>query len=112
MGWSGGHEVFNGVARVLVEHPSAGEDLKRAVLGTLIDRLRHEDWDSEDESLQEFRDDAVIVELFRKRGITTTCGDRTGGPGTSECARKLLHQGDHVDEKDNSWWTKAKGVPA
>lgn len=66
MGWSSGGDIFNGVAKALVEL-GADERIKRGVLGPLIDSLRDGDWDTEDESMQEFRDDPVIVELFVRR---------------------------------------------
>lgn len=68
MGWASGGTVFDNVARSL-QHADADDTLKRHVLGPLIDSLRENDWDTEDESLHEFRDDAVIVELFAERGI-------------------------------------------
>lgn len=66
MGWSSGSDIFNGVAKALVEL-DADDRIKRGVLGPLIDSLRDGDWDTEDESMQEFRHDPVIVELFVQR---------------------------------------------
>lgn len=111
MGWSsGGSRVFDPVARALIE-AGASDDLKRRTLGPLIDELRDLDWDTQDESLEEFRDDPVIVALFRERGTTDTCKDGGGGEQTTECGRKLGHDGDHVDGDDNSW-TDAEVAPA
>jgi hypothetical protein len=43
--------------------------IKRRVLGQLIDKLTNDDWDTQLESLDEFKGDAVIVELFAERGF-------------------------------------------
>lgn len=103
MGWgSAGHSIFDPMARSLTE-AGASDEVKRTTLGALIDRLRGEDWDTCDESLEQFRDDPVIVTLFRERGITTTCRNDDGPDDTDACERKLGHNGDHVDENDNSW---------
>ena len=66
MGWASAGDIFNPVAQALIDL-GADERMKRGVLGPLIDRLRDGDWDTEDESLQEFRDDPVIVDLFKQR---------------------------------------------
>ncbi len=69
MGWASAGEIFDPVAKALVDL-NAPEETKRRVLGTLIDKLQDGDWDTEYESLEEFSDDPVIVDLFRERGIT------------------------------------------
>lgn len=103
MGWaSGGSRIFDPVTRALIA-AGANDDIKRQTLGPLIDELRELDWDTEDESLEEFRDDPVIVALFRERGVTEICRASNGPAGADECMRTLGHQGDHVDGKDNSW---------
>lgn len=103
MGWgSAGHTIFDPMARSLIE-AGASDEVKRDTLGPLIDKLRGEDWDTEGESLEEFADDPVIVALFRERGITTECGDGGGHEQATECTRLLGHEGDHVDDQDNSW---------
>ncbi len=68
MGWSSGGEIFDPVARALIEC-GADDATKRRVLGELIDRLQDGDWDTEDESVDEFRDDPLIVQLFKERGV-------------------------------------------
>ncbi|WP_326637323.1 hypothetical protein OG884_26660 [Streptosporangium sp. NBC_01755] len=102
MGWASGGVIFDDVAHALIE-AGAADELKRRTLGKLIDWLREEDWDTETESLEEFRDDSVIVALFRERGITMQCSDRTGPTNAGVCTRKLGHAGDHVDHQDFSW---------
>jgi hypothetical protein len=58
MGWASAGEIFDPVAAALIE-AGASDDLKRRVLGMLIDKLQDGDWDTEDESLSEFAHDQV-----------------------------------------------------
>lgn len=102
MGWASAGEIFDPIARALVEL-DAPEETKRRVLGPLIDKLRNDDWDTESESLEEFRDDPVIVAIFRERGIVADCEDQSGPEHAGECSRALGHNGDHVDDQDYSW---------
>ncbi|MFE3202163.1 hypothetical protein [Embleya sp. NPDC059237] len=69
MGWSSAGHIFDPVARALID---AGVDgpTKRKVLGDLIGRLQDGDWDTEDESLEEFLDDPDVVAAFADRGVT------------------------------------------
>lgn len=76
MGWSRGDDVFNHVAQKLIDERVDGRT-KRICLGALIEGLKHADWDTEDESLWEFRDDPVIVAVFAEHGITLD-GDDDG----------------------------------
>jgi len=70
MGWgSAGYRIFDPVARGLCD-ANASEEIKRRVLGDLIETLRHEDWDTEYDSLSRFADDPVIVAIFREHGVT------------------------------------------
>jgi hypothetical protein len=68
MGWASGGEIFDRVAAGLIA-AEADDVTKIAVLGPLIDSLCDGDWDTLDESLYEFKDDPVIVELFKGRGV-------------------------------------------
>ena len=68
MGWAAGSEVFNRVARDLI-NIRATEWAKRQVLGNLINELRDMGWDTIDESLYEFRNDPVIAGLFKEHGF-------------------------------------------
>jgi hypothetical protein len=79
MGWASAGEIFDPVAQALLDL-GADRDTKRRVLGTLIDKLRDGAWDTEDESLHEFRHDVDIVALFHERGIGTEMyGDQAEG---------------------------------
>lgn len=68
MGWNSGNEVFDPVAE-MVRFTGIPDDAKRLILGTLIRVLQDLDWDTEDESLERFRDDPGIVEAFRRAGV-------------------------------------------
>jgi hypothetical protein len=70
MGWASAGSIFDPVARALIGLGASGQ-VMRDVLGPLIDALQENGWDTEDESLDAFADDQVIVALFRERGITT-----------------------------------------
>lgn len=63
MGWNSAGEIFDPVAQALID-AGASASLKRAVLTVLIDKLRDQDWDTEDESLSEFSRDPAIVSAF------------------------------------------------
>ena len=102
MGWASAGDIFDPIAQALVDL-NAPEETKRKVLGPLIAKLQEQDWDTESESLEEFRDDPVIIALFRERGITAECGDQGGPPHAAECTRYLGHDGDHIDDQDYNW---------
>lgn len=63
MGWASAGGIFDPIATALIEH-NASVELKRIVLVKLIDVLRDGDWDTEDESLDQFRHDPAIVSAF------------------------------------------------
>ncbi|MFF0143568.1 hypothetical protein ACFYRN_45195 [Streptomyces sp. NPDC005227] len=68
MGWSGANGVFDPVAKSLID---AGVDdtVKRTVLGGLIKGLQDGDWDTEDESLEDFLHDPAVVGAFADHGV-------------------------------------------
>jgi hypothetical protein len=70
MGWASAGAIFDPVARKLIEL-GAPDDLKTEVLAILIGEL--EDWDTRDESLEQFEDDEAIVEAFRRHGTVIGC---------------------------------------
>jgi hypothetical protein len=63
MGWSGAHDIFNGVADVLIQTGVNSEAIRLTLL-RLIRELQARDWDTEDESLDQFRDHPLIVSVF------------------------------------------------
>ncbi|WP_416975629.1 hypothetical protein [Streptomyces sp. 4F14] len=68
MGWSSANDIFDPVARALRDS-GAPDQTKRDVLGKLIAQLQHNDWDTEDESLEDFLDDPAIVGAFADKGV-------------------------------------------
>lgn len=74
MGWASASEIFDPVAHALIEL-GANADTMRRVLGTLIGQLQDMDWDTEDESLEEFRDSPVIVQLFYEHEVGNRAGE-------------------------------------
>jgi len=68
MGWACGSYVFDPVVRALQARvPDA--DTRTALASVLIEALQHADWDTEDESVTEFRGDAAIMNAFAANGI-------------------------------------------
>lgn len=80
MGWGSAGAIFDPIAQALIDL-GADDRIKRGVLGPLIGRLQDEDWDTEDESLDAFADDPVIVELFHQAGVGTRLWSRLAEGG-------------------------------
>jgi hypothetical protein len=68
MGWSSANQIFNPVARALID-TGVPDETKRKVLGDLIGGLQDGDWDTEDESLEDFLDDPAIVSAFADHNV-------------------------------------------
>lgn len=68
MGWNSANRIFNPVAKALIE-TGADDNTKRKVLGDLISELQDGDWDTEDESLEDFLNDPAIVSAFADRDV-------------------------------------------
>ncbi|MGX1116367.1 hypothetical protein RKD37_001730 [Streptomyces ambofaciens] len=68
MGWNSANRIFDPVARALQE-ANADDATKRKVLGDLISELQDGDWDTEDESLEDFLDDPAIVKAFADKNV-------------------------------------------
>jgi len=69
MGWASAGDIFNRVADGLIE-ANASDDVKARVLGDLCGALQDGDWDTEDESLDLYANDPVIVQVFADHGIS------------------------------------------
>jgi hypothetical protein len=89
---------------------NAPDEMKTRVLGDLIGALQEGDWDTEDESLDEFRDDPAIVEAFRQHGVIVHCGDESSGGG-DWCELERGHPGDHADDRGMRWASVAGATP-
>lgn len=68
MSWKSAGDVFDRVAQALVDL-GASHELKRRVLGPLIEVLRDGDWDGEEHSLARFADDPDIVAVFAEHDV-------------------------------------------
>jgi hypothetical protein len=80
MGWaSAGQAIFDPVMQALID-AGASDEIKATIASRLIDVLQENDWDTEDESLEEFANDPVIVAAFADHEIYL--------PGTEEYEAK------------------------
>ncbi|APY88200.1 hypothetical protein DCW30_05720 [Streptomyces alfalfae] len=68
MGWNSASRIFDPVATAL-QKANADDNTKRTVLSGLIRELQDGDWDTEDESLEDFLDDPAIVSAFADRNV-------------------------------------------
>jgi hypothetical protein len=68
MGWNSANRIFDPVAHALIK-AGANDDTKRTVLRDLIKELQEGDWDTEDESLEDFLGDPAIVQAFADRNV-------------------------------------------
>lgn len=109
MGWSSAGQIFDPVARALVEL-GAPDEMKRKVLGDLIGALHDGDWDTEDESLDEFKDDPAIVAAFADHRVYIRC-QQTDSADERECMLPTGHQGGHAEYEGGPTWDAA-GEPA
>ena len=63
-----GHTVFDPIMKALQEL-GASDEMRTDVASLLIGTLQDVDWDTEDESLEEFADDPAIVKAFADHEI-------------------------------------------
>lgn len=67
MGWASASDIFDPVAMALLE-AKASPELIRKTLVPLIDKLRDGDWDTYDESMDEFADEPDVIAAFHYAG--------------------------------------------
>lgn len=68
MGWAGGYEIFDPVAKLMVDY-NVPDEVMTDIAEVLIRSLQNRGWDTEAESLGAFHDTPAIVEAFALRGI-------------------------------------------
>ncbi|MFD4934471.1 hypothetical protein [Streptomyces virginiae] len=68
MGWGSAGNIFDPVARALVD-AGVPEEQQEEVLTQVIRTLQEQDWDTEYDSLQDFRDKPGVVKAFANCGI-------------------------------------------
>lgn len=101
MGWASAGSIFDPVARKMTEL-GVSPEIKTEVLSTLIHELQMGDWDTEGESLGEFKDNPAIVEAFRRNKVIIECGDESNDGDWCELERG--HGGDfHEDYRKKHW---------
>lgn len=74
MGWNSANQIFDPVCDLvvsMVEGNSLSEDQATSLLSTLIDKLQDGDWDTEDESLENYLNYAYVVNAFAERDVFT-----------------------------------------
>lgn len=103
MGWAGANPIFGSTAQKMIDLKVSPE-IKTEVLAVLIRELQTGDWDTEDESLGEFKDDEAIVEAFRRNRVVIKCGSKDG---SRWCERERLPRGHedgrHEDYQGYKW---------
>lgn len=100
MGWASATYIFDPVARALI-NAGVDDNTKTSVLTDLIRRLQESDWDTEDESLDEFKHDPAIVEAFRCNGVYKRCEAENGDD--LDCNLAVGHPGNHQDFRGATW---------
>lgn len=68
MGWNSANYIFDPVAEAIIKN-RIDSDAAIDILTILIRNLQSEDWDTEDESLEQFSHAYVVVEAFRRCGV-------------------------------------------
>lgn len=99
MGWSSANRIFDPVAQALITN-DAPADMKTRVLTVLIKTLQDGDWDTADESLDEFKTDPAIVAAFRENGVYLTCDAEADDRW---CEKERGHQGEHCNWNGDTW---------
>ena len=109
MGWASAGDIFDPVAEALVRCHIDYDDAVR-ILSTLIEKLQEGDWDTEHESLGNFRQWPEVVEAFRQNGIFDYCNaerefeDPVLGHVHTECELEKGHVTLlHKDWKGRTW---------
>lgn len=106
MGWASANEIFDPVARKLIAMTDE-QVVITEILAVLIHEMQQCNWDTEDESLKEFKDNPAIVEAFRRNKIIIQCG--AGGEAGDWCWLERGHGGDfHEDYREERWPVQAQ----
>lgn len=80
MGWASGNEVFDPVARELQRLLGDQPQARQNIAAELIHALQQRGWDTEDESLGEFRNDPAIMAAFNQNQIYLEVDDGAPQP--------------------------------
>ena len=109
MGWASAGSIFDPVCKVVLMSNIDTFDSTR-ILSTLIEALKEGDWDTEMESLDQFRAWPEVVEAFRQNGIYDYCSaEREVFDPVNKrhvnvtCEKEDGHLGLHKDWKGRIW---------
>lgn len=91
MGWASASGIFDTIAQALIDS-GADDTTKTNALTTVIRSFRDNDWDTADESLDQFSHDPAIVEAFRRNSIHLRC---EAEQDDRDCDLELGHAGEH-----------------
>lgn len=108
MGWASAGSIFDPVAQALIT-AGATDDMKTTVLADLIRSLQDGDWDTESESLDQFKHDPAIVEAFRRNGVYIHC-DAYDEEHDLDCNLETGHTGDHRTWNGQTWASTTDGL--
>lgn len=68
MGWNSANLIFDPVAEILLKSTAQPQEITN-ILVCLIKELQAGDWDTENESLEDFAHEPSVVEAFRICGV-------------------------------------------
>ena len=73
MGWNRGNEIFDPVCEEIIRQVEKADGLypddASRILSILISEMQNADWDTEDESLDRFKDYNYVVKAFEANDI-------------------------------------------
>lgn len=65
MGWASGGRIFDPVAKALIDNDVPDETVTNVLAG-LIEKLTDGDWDTLDESIEQFREFPAVIAAFER----------------------------------------------
>ncbi|MFF7329710.1 hypothetical protein [Streptomyces sp. NPDC008150] len=101
MGWNSANRIFDPVARALIDTGADTTTTTRKVLSDLIGELQDGDWDTGDESLEDFLDHSAVVSAFADRNVhlgDRSCCRRELDADLRQCLIRMRH--DDIDETE------------
>lgn len=72
MGWASANPIFDETIREAIYNDVEGRALY-CIASALIAQLQNGDWDTEDESLEQFRDQPEVIRAFKDAGVLIPC---------------------------------------
>lgn len=81
MGWGSANDIVEPqieIMKTAVENEEMPEQLAITLLSDLIEQCQAGDWDTEDETLEQYDHIPWVVKAFERHGIVTRVGDQDG----------------------------------